>query len=134
MVGGWRSSACAFNLVNLLGDVMKLKLNEKTRQAAERYTYDNQVVDQIIVNECNQYAGLDWAQAKDIANELISVMLLDGGEVDDGSKADELACAILIFAYKQAFTRISIVWGIPIEQLEERDETLDFRYIPTTKE
>lgn len=123
MVGGGRSSACAFNLVNFLGDVMKLKLSKATREALE----NPRIVDYTIhamEKEKALYDGIDWIDTLDLANEMCSIILGDGGEVEAGSPIDELMAGVLVFAYDQALKRAAKAMGVPREVLFDAEMQL----------
>lgn len=123
MVVRWRSSTCAFNLVNFLGDVMKLKLSKATREALENPRFEGYAVEAMEAEKA-LYDGIDWIDTLDLANEMCSIILGDGGEVEYDSPIDELMAGVLVFAYDQALKRAAKAMNVPREVLFDAEMQL----------
>jgi hypothetical protein len=104
---------------------MKLKLTAETVKVVENFEngYEHDVVD-AMHRESELYDGLHWVHMNDLANELCSIVMLGGAEVESGSQADETMCAVLVMAYDQAFKRAAKVLGIPIKVLLTKESEL----------
>ena len=104
---------------------MKLKLTAETVKVVENFEngYEYDVVD-AMHRESELYDGLHWVNMNDLANELCSIVMLGGAEVDSGSQADETMCAVLVMAYDQAYKRAAKALGIPLEVLLAKESDL----------
>lgn len=101
---------------------MNPKLSDRMREIAANYEneYEFAVVD-AMGNECDRHDGLHWLTVNELANELWSVMLGDGGEVEGGSPIDDLMSAVVMLSYDQAMKRAAKVLDMPFRELRDKE-------------
>ena len=102
---------------------MSYKLSDRTREIAANSEYQWEVVD-AITKESEKYDGLNWVHTVDIANELCSIMLGDGEEVEEGSQINELMISVVLMSYDQALKRAAKVLNVPIKELQKLEYEL----------
>lgn len=104
---------------------MNPRLSEQMRKIAENYENEYEfAVPDAMGQECKLHDGLHWPHVNDLANELWSVMLGDGEEVESGSAIDELMSAVVLLSYDQAMRRAAKVLNVPFEVLRDKEYEL----------
>ena len=104
---------------------MNPKLSDRMKEIAANYEneYEYAVFD-AMDRESELHDGLYWVETYTLANELWSVMLGEGVEVESGSPIDDLMSAVVLLAYDQAMRRAAKVLNIPFKELRNKDYDL----------